>query len=124
MSTEKHLFEFQDNAETLILSPTSDLSELELSYFDEEFRAVIRRLEDSGFRNVVLDFEGTDYYGSTALGFFLKLWKRIRSVDGKMAFCNVSPHEQEVLRLTRLDTLWPICGTRDDALQCLRPARS
>lgn len=124
MSTEKHLFEFQDNAGTLILSPTSDLSELELSYFDEEFRAVIRRLEDSGFRNVVLDFQGTDYYGSTALGFFLKLWKRIRSVDGKMAFCNVSPHEQEVLRLTRLDTLWPICGTREDALQCLRPARS
>ncbi len=67
--------------------------------------------------------QGTDYYGSTALGFFLKLWKRIRSVDGKMAFCNVSPYEQEVLRLTRLDTLWPICGTREDALQCLRPAR-
>jgi anti-anti-sigma factor len=124
MSTEKHLFEFQDDADTLILSPTSNLSELELSYFDEEFRAVILRLEASGFRNVVLDFQGTDYYGSTALGFFLKLWKRIRSVDGKMAFCNVSSHEQEVLRLTRLDTLWPICGTREDALQCLRPART
>ncbi len=39
-----------------------------------------------------------------------------------MAFCNVSSHEQEVLRLTRLDTLWPICSTREQALDRLRPA--
>ncbi len=78
MSSAKRLFQMQVDGDTLILSPTSNLSELELSYFDEEFRAVIQQLEDAGYRNVVLDFEGTDYYGSTALGFFLKLWKRIR----------------------------------------------
>lgn len=121
MSSAKRLFHMQVEGDTLILTPTSNLSELELSYFDEEFRAVIQGLEDAGYRNVVLDFEGTDYYGSTALGFFLKLWKRVRHVDGNMAFCNVSVHEQEVLRLTRLDTLWPICDTRQQALERLRP---
>jgi anti-anti-sigma factor len=124
MSSAKRLFQMQVDGDTLILSPTSNLSELELSYFDEEFRAVIQKLEDAGYRNVVLDFEGTDYYGSTALGFFLKLWKRVRRVDGNMAFCNVSSHEQEVLRLTRLDTLWPVCGTREQALDRLRPGNS
>jgi len=49
-------------------------------------------------------------------GFFLKLWKRIRGVDGRMVFCDVLPHEQEVLHLTQLDTLWPVCGTRADAV--------
>jgi anti-anti-sigma factor len=123
MSSVKRLFQMQVDGDVLILSPTSNLSELELNYFDEEFRGVIEHLEDSGYRNVVLDFEGTDYYGSTALGYFLKLWKRIRHVDGKMAFCNVSEHEQEVLRMTRLDTLWPICATREQALAILRQAR-
>jgi anti-anti-sigma factor len=121
MSSRKAIFEIEFDAGTLILSPTSNLSELELSYFDEEFRTVIRQLETSGFRHIVLDFQGTDYYGSTALGFFLKLWKRVRSVDGKMVFCNVSTYEQEILRLTRLDTLWPICGTREDALRWIQP---
>ncbi len=116
MDTVRHLFQMQLDGDVLILAPHSNLSELELSYFEEEFRAVLRELEVAGHRNVVLDFDGTDYYGSTALGFFLKLWKRIRSVDGRMAFCNVSPHEQEVLRLTRLDTLWPVCDTRADAV--------
>jgi anti-anti-sigma factor len=120
MCSAKRLFQMQVDGDVLILSPTSNLSELELSYFEEEFRTVIQKLSDADYRNVVLDFEGTDYYGSTALGFFLKLWKRIRSVDGKMAFCNVSSHEQEVLRLTRLDTLWPICSTRAQAVDQLR----
>jgi anti-anti-sigma factor len=120
MSSEKRLFRTQVEGDTLVLSPVSNLSELELSFVEEEFRSVIQQLEQAGYRHVVLDFEGTDYYGSTALGFFLKLWKRVRSVDGKMAFCNVSSHEQEVLRLTRLDTLWPICTTRAQALDWLR----
>ena len=55
-----------------------------------------------------------------ALGFFVKLWKRIRKVDGSMAFCNVSAHEQEVLRVTRLDTLWPVCTSREQAVEQLR----
>ena len=124
MCSAKRLFRMQVDGDVLILSPISNLSELELSYFEEEFRTVIQELEDAGYRNVVLDFEDTDYYGSTALGFFLKLWKRIRRVDGKMAFCNVSLHEQEVLRLTRLDTLWPICSTRAQALDRLRSGNS
>jgi anti-anti-sigma factor len=82
------------------------------------------QLDQLGFRNILLDFEGTDYYGSTALGLFLKLWKRVRSLDGNMAFCNVSEHEREVLRLTRLDSLWPICGTREEALETLQSGQS
>ena len=120
MSSAKRLFQMQMEGDTLVLSPISNLSELELSFFEDEFRSVIQRLEEAGYRQVLLDFEGTDYYGSTALGFFLKLWKRLRKVDGKMAFCNVSSHEQEVLRLTRLDTLWPVCATRAQALELLR----
>ena len=120
MSVDKRLFSMEEDGETLILAPVANLSELELSFFDGEIRAVIDHLDSSGHRNIILDFAGTDYYGSTALGFFLKLWKRVRSLDGKMAFCNVSPHEREVLRLMCLDTLWPICDTRKEATEALR----
>jgi anti-anti-sigma factor len=119
MSTPRRLFDIQKQGETLILSPKTNMSELELSSFDDETRAVMRQFEEAGLRNVVLDFTGTDYYGSTALGFFIKLWKRVRNVDGKMAFCNVSDHEREVLKLTRLDSLWTICGSRDEAMHAL-----
>jgi len=120
MNTEQRLFVVEQNEQTLILSPTSNLSELELTSLDEAIRDVMLQLDSLGFRNVILDFSNTDYYGSTALGFFIKLWKRVRSIEGNMVFCNVSAHEREVLKLTRLDNLWTICSTRNEALQHLQ----
>jgi anti-sigma B factor antagonist len=120
MNSQERLFEIEQDHQTLILSPIANLSELELSSFDDAIQAVVRQLESLGFRNILLDFTGTDYYGSTALGFFIKLWKRVRGMEGNMVFCNVSPHEREVLELTRLDHLWKICATREEALQFLQ----
>jgi hypothetical protein len=37
-----------------------------------------------------------------------------------MAFCNVSEQEREVLAVTRLDGIWPICRSRGEALQAVR----
>jgi len=121
MSIEHRLFHVEYQDKTLILSPRNNLSELELSCLDEAIRDVMEQLNECGFRNVVLDFADTDYYGSTALGFFIKLWKRVRSVGGNMVFCNVSVHEREVLELTRLEDLWTICTTRSEALQKVQP---
>jgi anti-anti-sigma factor len=120
MNEEHSLFQVEQNDQTLILSPKSNLSELELSSLDEAIRDVMQELDSLGYRHLILDFAGTDYYGSTALGFFIKLWKRVRSIGGDMVFCNVSPHEMEVLELTRLDNLWTICSTRDEALAHVR----
>jgi anti-anti-sigma factor len=52
----------------------------------------------------VVDLSKIDYTGSTALGFFTLLFKKTRCRGGEMAFCNVSPVEQDILRITRLDT--------------------
>jgi anti-anti-sigma factor len=60
---------------------------------------------------VVLDFSRTDFYGSTALASFVRLWKRASGHGGRMAFCCVSQHEREILAVTRLDSLWPVCRT-------------
>ena len=67
-----------------------------------------------------LDFHKTDYYGSTALGFFVKLWKRVREYIERMAFCGVSDHEREILKVTNLEGLWPICPLREEALKAVQ----
>jgi hypothetical protein len=36
-----------------------------------------------------------------------------------MAFCNVSDHEREILKVTKLDSLWTICGSREEAMQAV-----
>jgi anti-anti-sigma factor len=114
------VFQVERVDDTLIITPRRDLRELEYQQIERAAGDVLLLLENGTIRNAVLDFRKTDYYGSTALGFFLKLWKRIRSRGGHLAFCNVSRHEREILRITKLDGLWPIFASQAEALRRFR----
>ena len=108
-------FQFEREADCLIVTPLVNLRELDFPAIEGGAQEVLAFLDQGAVKNVIIDFQNTDYYGSTALGFFVKLWKRVRQRNGKLAFCNVSTNEKEILSATKLDTLWPICETRDDA---------
>ena len=96
-----------------------DLSELEYAHIEKCAMTALECLKSAQARNVVLDLEKARYCGSTALSFFVKLWKRVRSQGGHMALCNVSPDEKKALQVTRLDTLWTTCPSREEAIRAV-----
>jgi anti-anti-sigma factor len=120
MITTTGTFEVDREGQTLIVTPRTDLRELDYLEIEAGARDVLHLLANGTIKNVVMDFSKTDYYGSTALGFFVKLWKRVRDRDGRMAFCSVSDHEREILQVTHLDGLWPICASREEAIQAVQ----
>ena len=111
------MFEIEREGETIIVTPVVNLRELE----DVELkaRAVADVLSDLSIKNLVMDFHKTDYIGSSALALFVSLWKMITSRNGSMAFCNLSEYELEILYITKLDTLWPICESRAEAMKAV-----
>jgi anti-anti-sigma factor len=118
--TNRSLFDVERDGAVLILIPRSDLRESEFQDLELGGRGVLDLVSAPEVKGVVLDFHRTDYYGSTALGFFLRLWKRVGSRGGRMAFCNLSPNESEILAVTRLDTLWPAFPSREEAVKAVR----
>jgi anti-anti-sigma factor len=119
MKPTNEFIEIEQQGETFILTPTADLGELENERINSAMKDVLDLLSKSTVKNVVLDFHKTTYYGSTALGFFVRLWKTVSARKGRMAFCNASEHEKEILRITRLDSLWEICPTKEAAIQAI-----
>lgn len=117
MEPTSEFFEIEVQDQTLIVTPQYDMGELDQERINAGMKSVFDRLADAGLTNLVLDFHKTSYYGSTALGFFVRLWKTIITRKGRMAFCNLSEHEREILTITKLDNLWSICKTRSDALR-------
>jgi anti-anti-sigma factor len=114
------IFEIEQQNDTIIVVPLVDLGELDYQRIEAGASEILELLNGTGIKYVILDFGKTDYYGSTALGFFLKLWKTARIRNGGMAFCNVSDHEQEILQITKRDQMWPICSSRNEALEAIR----
>jgi stage II sporulation protein AA (anti-sigma F factor antagonist) len=114
------LFEVEREGEVLILTPQADLREFEYRDIEARGRGILDLAGTEGITGVVLDFSRTDFYGSTALAFFVRLWRRVSGRGGRMAFCNVSEDEREILAVTRLDSLWPVCQSREEALKAVR----
>ena len=109
------MFEIEREGETIIVTPTVNLREFE--FVEANVNDVIEVLSDLSIKNLVMDFQKSDYFGSSALAFFLKLWKTIKGRNGCMALCNLSEHQLEVLNVTKLDKLWPICDSRAEAMK-------
>jgi anti-anti-sigma factor len=112
------LFLTERDGNTLILTPTVNLSELE--YAESVADGIIALLGDATIKNVVIDFERTDYFGSTALGFFIRIWKILKERQGRVAFCNLSAHEAEILHITKLTEYWSMHATRTNALEAIK----
>src|SRR5206468_31246 len=104
----------------IIVTPAADMGELDNERINAAMKVVLELVTNSTVKNLVMDFHRTNYYGSTALGFFVRLWKTISSRKGRMAFCNASEHEKEILKVTKLDSLWSICATREESLRIVQ----
>jgi stage II sporulation protein AA (anti-sigma F factor antagonist) len=64
---------------------------------------------------LVLDLGEVRFFGSSFIELMFRAWKRLKERNGAMVLCCLHPHCAEVLKVTKLDTLWPICATREDA---------
>jgi anti-anti-sigma factor len=104
---------------TLVLTPQEDLRELDYQEIEAEGDELLRLAEDPSVRGVVVDFGRTDSIGSTALGVLAQLRQRVRARGGRMAFCNVSAHEAEIMEVTGLARFWPIHPSREEALAAM-----
>jgi anti-anti-sigma factor len=116
MSTPR-FFDATSEGNTLVVTSTSDAGSLAGEEMAYELTGLLERFESSDLENVVIDLEKSPYFGTSMLQVMTAMWKRVRARGGKMALCRVSETGREVLHVTRFDTLWPICGGRDEALQ-------
>lgn len=111
------MFEIERDGETIIFTPPINLSESQDVTLNA--KGAIDALCDLSIKYVVMDFHKTDYFGSSALALFIRFWKIVADRNGHMAFCNLSEQEREVMQITRLDTLWPICESRAAAMKAV-----
>jgi len=65
---------------------------------------------------LVLDMSSTDYIGSAFIELLVRAWKRLTERGGTMAVCGLRPFCAEVLRVSRVDSLWETFPTANEAL--------
>ena len=70
----------------------------------------------NGDRKFVIDFSNTGYIDSSGLGVLVSLSKKIREQGGELRLANLNEDLRTLFELTKLDTLFKIADSRQDAM--------
>lgn len=68
-------------------------------------------------RKVILNFSKVEYLSSSVLGKLITFQKRLKSNGGELRLCCIHPTIYEIFEITRLNTLFDIYPTEEEALE-------
>ncbi len=90
----------------------------------QQFAAELQDVLDRTSGGVVIDFARIDYVDSTGIGELVGYLQRFSRANRKVALFRPHQRLEALLKLTRLETIFPIFWERDEALQFVRGSAS
>jgi anti-sigma B factor antagonist len=82
-----------------------------------ELKQKVLDAAEGGARKILIDFENTGYIDSSGLGALVSLAKKLRESGGELRLAGLNEDLRTLFELTKLDTLFLIADTADQALQ-------
>ena len=73
------------------------------------------------YPNILLDFTNVDHLSSAALGMLINANNRLLQRNGKLRLCKIRPQIMEVFAITKLNKLFKIFATREEARESFMP---
>jgi anti-sigma B factor antagonist len=81
-----------------------------------ELKEHLQRLLEKGERRFLIDFAQTGYIDSSGLGALVALARKVREEGGNLRLSGLNEDLRSLFELTKLDTLFAISDTPDQAL--------
>lgn len=82
----------------------------------QELKELVGRALENGERKFLIDFSRTGYIDSSGLGALVSVSKKVREDGGQLRLAGLNEDLRSLFELTKLDTLFAIADTRDQAL--------
>lgn len=86
----------------------------------EELKAELRRLFESGTKDLVIDLKEVLFIDSSGLGVMVSGYKNASILHGSLKLSNLQSQVKSMFELTRLHRVFDIFPTVDEALQSYR----
>ena len=82
----------------------------------QELKELVQAALDAGERRILIDFSRTGYIDSSGLGALVSISKKIREAGGELRLSGLNEDLRSLFELTKLDTLFAITRTAEEAL--------
>ena len=92
------------------------LDEANIQAIGEEIATVIERANPP---KLVISFSNVDHLSSAALGQLITINNKVRDQAGQLRLCNIDPQIYEVFAITKLNKIFEIHDTTEDAVSSI-----
>ena len=82
----------------------------------QELKELVQAALDQGERRLLIDFSRSGYIDSSGLGALVSISKKIREAGGELRLSGLNEDLRSLFELTKLDTLFAIAETPQQAL--------
>ena len=118
-STGSQIIRSEQQGNVLVITPLFTQANFTEPHSAIQWQEVEQQLDAPGTEQVIVDLGEIPYFGSTVLEWITQLWKRVKVKGGRLAVVRPSKIGREVLNVARLERLWGIFDTRDQAFSWL-----
>ena len=120
MVTTQAVFDLEETRGVLVVSPLGDAVGYRDADVAREVEVVLTKIDQMTPPGVVVDLGHANYFGSSMIGAVSSFEVRVQERGGAFAACLVSDDMQQVLRVMKLDSRWPLFDTRKAAVKFVR----
>jgi anti-sigma B factor antagonist len=93
------------------------LGEIDLHNSPELRTALLAILTDKPPKRLILNLSKVSYMDSSAIAVLVEGLQRLRRVGGRLMLVNLQPRVKGLLEIARLDTIFVLAATEQDALK-------
>ena len=87
----------------------------------EDARAALTSAADEALaeepQRLLLDLSNVEFFGSSFIEVLFSTFRKLRDAGGRFAVCGCTTHCQEVMEITRLDSVWNVFRDRQHAAE-------
>jgi len=113
------VFMFERHGDLTIITATEAIERIDFGLEEHVADLVLKPLRRQENPLIVFDLSRVNNFGSMFLALLIRCWRLAVSQGGSMALSGVTERTRELLRVTALDTVWPIYDTKREAMDAL-----
>ncbi|MCA8989052.1 MAG: STAS domain-containing protein [Planctomycetaceae bacterium] len=117
MTINTKLFDLTEEQGVVVITPLGD----SISYRDvdvhREGQEITEYLKSSETRKLVIDMSKANYFGSLMIGLINSFGQTVKKSGGQMCLGGASTEMLSIMKVMKIDTLWPHFPTRAHAIK-------
>ncbi len=120
MTQNTKAFDVSTHRGVVVVTPLGDTLSFRDIDIQREADEISEMIRNQNLKRLVIDMGHSNYFGSIMIGMINSFGQLVKEQGGQMVLCNASQDMQAIMKIMKIDTLWPYVPTLAKAIKAAK----